>query len=59
MLAQVLGDELDHEAVMAGQITPVFFGSAMNNFGVELFLQSFIDQAARPGAGGRACAASA
>ena len=35
----MLGDELDIEGVMAGKVTPVFFGSAMNNFGVELFLQ--------------------
>ncbi|KXZ46475.1 hypothetical protein GPECTOR_43g911 [Gonium pectorale] len=47
-LLEVLGDELDMEGVMAGKVTPVFFGSAMNNFGVELFLQNFIEMAARP-----------
>ncbi|GFR44773.1 hypothetical protein Agub_g6105 [Astrephomene gubernaculifera] len=48
-LLEVLGDELDLEGVMAGKVTPVFFGSAMNNFGVELFLQTFIQLAAKPG----------
>lgn len=27
---------------MAGKQTPLFFGSAMNNFGVELFLKKFL-----------------
>ncbi len=35
----MLGHELDLEGVRQGRVTPVFFGSAMNNFGVELFLQ--------------------
>ncbi|GIL80976.1 hypothetical protein Vretimale_9288 [Volvox reticuliferus] len=48
-LLEVLGDELDLEGVMAGKVTPVFFGSAMNNFGVELFLQTFIQLASKPG----------
>jgi len=30
-------------------MTPVFFGSAMTNFGVELFLNSFLDYALKPG----------
>lgn len=47
-LLEVLGDELDLEGVQQGRVTPVFFGSAMNNFGVELFLQSFIQLAERP-----------
>lgn len=50
-MSQVLGDELDTEAVLRGEVTPMFFGSAMTNFGVELFLRSFIDSAARPGEG--------
>ncbi|ESA36288.1 peptide chain release factor 3 [Leptolyngbya sp. Heron Island J] len=44
-----LGPELDLELVHAGEMTPVFFGSAMTNFGVELFLQSFLDFALQPG----------
>jgi peptide chain release factor 3 len=30
-------------------MTPVFFGSAMSNFGVQLFLESFLDYALEPG----------
>lgn len=52
-MLQVLGDGLDHDEIMSGKVTPMFFGSAMNNFGVELFLRAFIDEAARPGEGGR------
>ncbi|MGD1948421.1 MAG: peptide chain release factor 3 [Leptolyngbyaceae cyanobacterium] len=43
-----LGPELDLELVHAGEMTPVFFGSAMTNFGVELFLESFLDFALKP-----------
>ncbi|HEY9761590.1 MAG TPA: peptide chain release factor 3 [Trichocoleus sp.] len=43
-----IGPELDLELVHAGQQTPVFFGSAMTNFGVELFLESFLDYALKP-----------
>jgi peptide chain release factor 3 len=39
---------MDIEKVRSGHLTPVYFGSAMNNFGVELFLQSFIDLALSP-----------
>ncbi|KAI0562029.1 Peptide chain release factor RF3 (GTP-binding subunit) Rhodoplastic [Gracilaria domingensis] len=38
-----MGNEWDYEAVLSGDLTPMFFGSAMSNFGVELFLRSFLD----------------
>lgn len=41
--------DLDIQKVHAGQMTPVFFGSAMTNFGVELFLDAFLDYALKPG----------
>lgn len=44
-----LGPELDLEQVHQGKMTPVFFGSAMTNFGVELFLNAFLDYALKPG----------
>ena len=44
-----LGGELDEEMVHAGELTPIYFGSAMTNFGVELFLNSFLDYALKPG----------
>ena len=36
------GDEFDLEKVQKGQLTPVFFGSALTNFGVEPFLEQFL-----------------
>ena len=36
------GNAFDMDAFLAGQITPVFFGSAMTNFGVEPFLDRFV-----------------
>jgi len=44
-----VGPELDLELVHAGKMTPVFFGSAMTNFGVELFLKCFLEYALKPG----------
>lgn len=49
-LLEGVGSEFDLDAIHAGQMTPVFFGSAMTNFGVELFLESFLDYALRPAA---------
>ena len=48
-LLEGLGPELDSELVHQGQMTPVFFGSAMTNFGVELFLNNFLDYALKSG----------
>ena len=36
------GYEFDIDEVRAGRLSPVFFGSALNNFGVEPFLESFL-----------------
>ncbi len=36
------GREFDLAEVQAGQLSPVFFGSALTNFGVEPFLESFL-----------------
>jgi peptide chain release factor 3 len=49
-LLEYAGDSFDLEKVLAGQLTPVFFGSAMNNFGVERFLERFIEIAPTPAA---------
>ena len=48
-LIEGLGPDLDLELLHQGKMTPVFFGSAMTNFGVELFLKSFLDYALKPG----------
>jgi peptide chain release factor 3 len=42
------GATFDHAAVLAGQLTPVFFGSAVNNFGVQLMLDAFLKLAPPP-----------
>jgi peptide chain release factor 3 len=47
-LLDALGGELDLEAVHAGKLTPVFFGSAMNNFGVQLLLDRFLELSPSP-----------
>jgi len=39
---------LDMDKVMRGEQTPIFFGSAMTNFGVQLFLDTFMDIGAPP-----------
>lgn len=39
---------LDLEAVARGEQTPVFFGSAMSNFGVQLFLDAFMSFGSPP-----------
>ena len=36
------GREMDLEAVRNGQLSPVFFGSALTNFGIEPFLEAFL-----------------
>jgi len=41
-------DEFDLERVRNGLLTPVFFGSALNNFGVENFLKYFLELAPTP-----------
>ena len=45
-------DEAGHpfreEQVLAGELSPVFFGSALTNFGVEPFLREFLELAPAP-----------
>jgi peptide chain release factor 3 len=36
------GEEFNLDEVRAGKLTPVFFGSALTNFGVEPFLEQFL-----------------
>ncbi len=36
------GQELDMDMVTAGTLSPVFFGSALTNFGVQTFLEHFL-----------------
>ena len=48
-LLDAAGDPFDQELFQKGEVTPVFFGSAANNFGVEPFLERFITLAPPPG----------
>ena len=47
-MLEAAGAPFDHEQVLAGKLTPVFFGSAVNNFGVQLLLDGFLDFAPTP-----------
>ena len=40
--------EFDLDLVRSGDLTPVFFGSALTNFGVEFFLQHFLKMTTTP-----------
>lgn len=41
-------DEFDLQKVRDGKLSPVFFGSALTNFGVETFLQHFLEMTTPP-----------
>ena len=41
-LLDVAGDPFNLDMILEGQLTPMFFGSASNNFGVEPFLDRFL-----------------
>ena len=47
-LLDVAGDEFDFDQIQRGELTPMYFGSAMTNFGVEMFLESFLEMAPEP-----------
>ena len=40
--------EFDQELVSKGELSPVFFGSALTNFGVEIFLKHFLKMTTSP-----------
>jgi len=42
------GVDFDLEAVRHGKLSPVFFGSALNNFGIESFLECFLRMTTPP-----------
>ncbi len=37
------GDSFDLDKILSGELTPLFFGSALTNFGVEPFLRAFLE----------------
>ena len=47
-LLEGAGDAFSKEKYLKGQLAPVFFGSALNNFGVETLLKYLVKLAPRP-----------
>jgi len=47
-ILEMAGAALDPEAFLSGKCSPVYFGSALNNFGVQLLLDGFLQHAPPP-----------
>lgn len=47
-LLEAVGADHDQKSFLAGETTPVFFGSALWNFGVKLLLDALVDLAPAP-----------
>lgn len=47
-LLDLAGDPYDEDRIRQGSLTPVFFGSAITNFGVQTFLEDFLKLAPPP-----------
>ena len=47
-MLDVAGDPFELDKILSGQLTPLFFGSASNNFGVEPFLKRFLSYTKMP-----------
>ena len=48
MLVEEAGDAFDEKKIATGDLTPVFFGSALASFGIAEFLDTFVDFAPSP-----------
>lgn len=48
MLLNEAGNEFSRDRIASGDLTPVFFGSALTNFGVQTFLESYLQFAPSP-----------
>lgn len=48
-LLEIAGNTFDLKAFLRGDVTPVFFASALTNFGIEPFFDAFVDLAPSPG----------
>ncbi|PIE42051.1 MAG: peptide chain release factor 3 [Gammaproteobacteria bacterium] len=47
-LVQGASHEFDHEEFLQGKLTPVFFGTALGNFGVDHMLSGLVEWAPKP-----------
>jgi len=48
LLLQEAGNDFSEERIANGTLTPVFFGSALTNFGVQTFLETYLKFAPAP-----------
>lgn len=48
-LLEGAGNPFDEEMICAGELTPIFFGSALADFGVTQFLKHYLDLSPSPG----------
>lgn len=48
-LLDVAGDQFNEELIKSGNITPIFFGSAISNFGVQKLLRAFLNNGSSTG----------
>lgn len=51
-MVDTAGNDFAEEAFRRGEISPVFFGSAMTNFGVRAFLEAFLEMCPGPSSKG-------
>lgn len=47
-LLDIAGDPYDEELIQNGNLSPIFFGSALSNLGVQTFLEKFLMMAPEP-----------
>ncbi len=47
-LLTLAGESFDDQKIRQGELTPVFFGSGINNFGVQLLLDYFVEHTISP-----------
>ena len=47
-MLEVLGSRLEPDEILTGETTPVYFGSASNNFGVQLLLDGYLTHSPPP-----------
>ncbi|OKL37295.1 peptide chain release factor 3 [Domibacillus mangrovi] len=48
MLLEEAGNDFSREKIDSGELSPVFFGSALTNFGVQTFLETYLQFAPAP-----------
>lgn len=47
-IIQEVGEQFNTQSFLDGKLTPVYFGSALNNFGVDAILDALVDHAPKP-----------